>query len=813
LPPPSDPHAQGIPPGPLVEGNGRTRFRYRPASDPALSGNLIVHRAAVAGSFNGWSPIALPMERQSDGTFEAVTVLPEGLHHYKLVVNGKLWVEDPGADRSLRCPDGRGGYNSGLFVGPRGEDFGPPRPDGIHVEAMHHDPEQLFYLNVTAADCVEVRCRTLAGEAEGVRVLTGPEGPSVPMRRCRSANGFDYWWARLPVRPGRTIEYGFEAYKGRVSAILRPTDGHPWFRRNPRVTFETPDWARAAVWYQVLVSRFRNGDLENDRSPRVPWTWNWLKPFGKETEGRYYRYVWWRRYGGDLAGLREKLPYLRELGINALYLLPVFAAESEHKYDTRDYRHIDDTYGVKGSLERLSGETDDPQTWQWSESDRLFLDFIREAHAQGFRVILDVSFNHVGREHYAFQDVLRHGRDSGYADWFDITDWGPPIHWNAWDRPDGTLPCFRQDADGPAPTLREHLFAITRRWMDPDGDGDPSDGIDGWRLDVADLVAAPFWRAWRKLVKSINPQAYLTAEIWTDARHALTGDRFDGVMNYEFARRMHRFFVNRRCADRPTQFVAAMEELLSWYPTQATLVAQNLLDSHDTDRIASMMVNPDLPFDQANRIQDANPQYDLRPPTDQEYRRVRLATIVQFTFAGAPMTWYGDELGMFGADDPHCRKPMVWPDLGPFEDPAERARPEMFEHYRRLIAIRHTFGALQRGDLWFVHADDEAGTVAYVRTSPGDSPVLVIVNNSDQTRRAEVPFDLPEGTPVFDLLSGASAEIVPPACDTPALRAGIRIRPDAAPAAFVRSGKVALTLPPYAGAVLASRPPGADAKP
>lgn len=752
------------------------------------------------------------MAETGDGEFYAALKLPEGLHHYKLVVNGLLWREDPHADPRWRVSDERGGYNSGIFVGPHGDDFGPPKPDHVNMDAFFHDPSQVSYFNAIGDDLVEVRCRTLANDVQRVALIAdSPADPRRwPMQKARSQYGFDYWVVRVAAPPviDGALHYVFEAGDGHDVATLRPPaeSGEAQFRQTLTTTFPTPDWAQRAVWYQVLVSRFRNGDPGNDRMPRVPWTWNWLKPFAKEAEidqrtggNAYYRYIWFRRYGGDIAGLREKLPYLRDLGVSALYLLPVFAAESEHKYDASDYRHIDDSYGVKDSLAGVSGETDDPATWKWSASDRLFLDFIAEAHRQGFHVIVDVSFNHVGREHYAFQDVLKNGRNSRYADWFDIADWGPPIKWNAWDGANGALPNFRRDANGLAKPVRDHIFAITRRWMDPNGDGDPSDGIDGWRLDVANLVPAPFWRDWRKLVKSINPNAYLTAEIWTEAREWLSGDQFDAVMNYEFAKRMQRFFVNRKTALPASQFANAMADVVMWYPTQASLVVQNLLDSHDTDRFASMMVNPDLPWDERNRVQDNNPKYSLRPPAAGEYQRVKLAHVVQFTFVGAPMIWYGDEAGMFGADDPHCRKPMVWKDLEPYDDPAEHVRDDMLEHYRRLIAIRNTYPTLQVGELRFVLADDATSSVAYLRTL-GSQWILVVINNSDKEQAMQIPCDLPDEAPVFDLLSAKSAAVLP--ADGPVARPRIQLVAGAPPAAHARAGKLALTLPLRSGAIL-----------
>src|SRR5262249_19841818 len=376
-----------------------------------------------------------------------------------------------------------------------------------------------------------------------------------------------------------------------------------------------------------------------------------------------------RRYGGDFQGIRERLPYLRNLGVNAIYLNPCFQAESLHKYDTADYRHIDDFFGVRDSRLRLQEDPEDPATWTWSDSDRLFLDFLKDAHRQGFKVILDGVFNHVGREFWAFQDVLKNKQNSKYVDWFDIKSW-EPFHYYGWFGEDNALPRLKHsDTLGLSEPVRRHLFAITRRWMDPDGDGDPSDGIDGWRLDVAPDINAHFWRDWRTLVKSLNPEAYISAEIWNEARAVLQGDQFDAVMNYEFAKPCQRFFVNKAKAIKPSQFDKELRTALGWYAPQVNLVLQNLFDSHDTDRVASMLMNPDLEYDAANRLQDNGPHYNPSRPTPECYQKLKLMVMFQMTYLGAPMIWYGDEVGMFGADDPSCRKPMLWPDLMPHDDP------------------------------------------------------------------------------------------------------------------------------------------------
>jgi glycosidase len=589
----------------------------------------------------------------------------------------------------------------------------------------------------------------------------------------------------------------------------------------PEVKFNTPDWAKHAVWYQVFPERFRNGDPSNDPGDKeyerlVRWTSDWWKVQPGEAPGdeNFYKgegNVWKRRYGGDLQGMKASLPYLRSLGINAIYFNPIFEADSMHKYDTSDYRHIDDNFGVKGDLP-IDGETDDPATWKWSKSDLVFLDFLEEAHRQGFKVVLDGVFNHVGRSHPFFQDVLKNGKNSRYADWFMITDWGDPsnygnpemygkpggIQWRAWDKDNGHLPAFKKDPKlGLAPGPREHVFAITRRWLAPNGD--PTKGIDGWRLDVPGDIPHPFWIDWRKLVKSTKPDAYISGEIWTWAQPWLNnGDQFDAVMNYRFATAAQDFFVNQSKAITPSQFSHRLNEMLFNYPLQVAMVQMNLFDSHDTDRLASMFVNPDLAYDSANRIQDNGPKYSPAKPSDTDRAKQRLAVAVQMTFVGAPMVYYGNENGMFSPDDPSNRQPMVWKDLEPYDNPDVKFDQALFDFHQRLIALRHKFASLRTGFFRPVRIDDGKGIFAYARDLHGES-VYVVINRSAEPCSVSLPIGS-DGAPVINWLDPSMATVVPMS-DAPDSRPTIKPA-DGATILKNSLGSVTVELKPYSAAVL-----------
>ncbi len=758
------------------------QFEFTPARFAESLSGITVERVEVVGDFNNWKagdcelwPVGPPV------TFKRFIEIPDGLYHYKFLVNGCISLEDPSADPRYRKSDGKGGFNSGFRVGVDPSVLGTAKLDDVNEKAVKHDPMDPAYFASIGYKQISFRMRTLADDAKAVSAQffnddKSTRGEPIPLSKMLTRDGFDYWSTIcLPER--WPIQYTFLIEDGKEHCILDAEGPHSFaanekiallprpFEPDTRMSFETPDWAKRAVWYQIFPERFRNGDPSNDPPTTVPWRHEWYKPYKgssegtkaqrhKGTEGKQYtesgdfwEFIFDRRYGGDIQGVKEKLPYLRKLGVTAIYFNPMFLAESMHKYDASDYRHIDDYFGVKGSLSKIKGETTDPSTWQWSETDKIFLDFVKEAHRQGFKVVLDGVFNHVGRDFWAFKDVMKHGEKSEYVGWFDITSF-KPFHYKAWDKDDGSLPRLKHDdALGLATPVREHLFAVTRRWMDPNGDGDHSDGIDGWRLDVAADVNANFWRDWRKLVKSINPDAYIVAEIWEESKTWLDGQTFDAVMNYPFARAAQRFFVNQKKASKPSEFQAELLRNLDWYAPQVNYVLQNLYGSHDTDRFPSMFMNPDLEYDKSNRQQDNGPNYVVARPTSECYHKLKAMVAFQMTFLGAPMIYYGDEVGMYGADDPSDRKPMWWEDMMPYDDPDERIEPGLFEYHQRLIAIRNTFPALQLGSFEPLIARDDHGVFAFCR-SLGSERVVVVFNNSDKPHRLDLPSPWPEGTHV-----------------------------------------------------------------
>jgi glycosidase len=698
----------------------------------------------VAGDFNGWSSTATPMLPVADG-FQATVPLADGVHFYKFVIDGN-WQNDPTDEAALEVPDNYGGKNSAVLIGLDGRSLPKPSPSSINVSAVAFDPEDVRDCNVASPTLLRLSIRAQADDVADAEVLveTGAGWKPTQLNKTDTRVGYDRFGAVVaPAEAGATLRYIIHLSKPGASAYIASSQAYSSaaaaeadaYSVSMQPKFETPDWAKHAIWYQIFPERFRNGDPSNDPDNTQRWTSKWFSTLPGET-GKFYSDVWARRYGGDIQGIREKLPYLRGLGINAIYLNPIFEAWDLHKYDTTDYRHVDQHFGVKGDIDKLTGETDDPATWQWTASDKVFLDFLADAHRQGFKVIIDGVFNHVGTRFWAFQDVIKNGQHSKYASWFDITDWtaskNAPFHYHAWDGDDGALPALKKDpvlgiAHGP----REHLFAITRRWLAPDGD--PARGVDGFRLDAPEGIAHPFWAEWRQLVKSIKPDAYISGEIWSWAQSYLQGDQYDAVMNYQFAMASQAFFVNQRTAISPTALNSRANELIFNYPFQVALDNMNLFDSHDTDRVASMFVNPDLPYDGADRIQDNGPHYNPAKPNAQQRQRMLQEVAWQMTFVGAPMIYYGDEAGMWSPDDPSDRQPMVWKDLQPYDDPQLSFDQDKFDWYQRLIAIRRHFPALQLGFYRPVITDNAAGIFAYSRDL-GNRNVFVVLNHSNHNQ-------------------------------------------------------------------------------
>lgn len=446
----------------------------------------------------------------------------------------------------------------------------------------------------------------------------------------------------------------------------------------------TPDWVKDAVFYQVFPDRF----ARSERVPKPPG----LEPWGAPPTFHGYQ-------GGDLWGVVEHLDHLGELGITALYLNPVFASASNHRYHTHDYLSVDPMLGGDEALRGL----------------------LDAAHARGMKVVLDGVFNHASRGFLPFNDLLENGPESPWAEWFTIRSW--PL--NAYDEgaPPGydcwwglhALPKLNTDH----PQVREFIMGVAEHWL--------RFGIDGWRLDVPGEITTPgFWQEFRRRVKAVDPEAYICGEIWVDASQWLQGDQFDGVMNYEItgptiaftagARVDPDFGAGRSYAIAPPQradaWIHSIRDVLSRHPREVTMAQLNLLSSHDTARLLTI--------------------------ADGDTASVRLATLAMMTLPGAPCVYYGDEVGLPGGIDPDCRRAFPW-------HAPETWDRGLLDVHRELIALRRRYRSLRRGTWRAVTADD--AVAVYARQHEGEM-VVVALNTADEQRRLRVPGSLP-GTRVW----------------------------------------------------------------
>ena len=547
-----------------------------------------------------------------------------------------------------------------------------------------------------------------------------------------------------------------------------------------------PEWAKTVVWYQIFPERFRDGDSSNNptmadiegadpqelpKSWQIhPWGSDWYKLLDYEKtngEPEMWKHILRRRYGGDLQGIIDKLDYLKDLGITAIYLNPIFQSPSLHKYDGESYHHIDPNFGPDPEGDRVliaSENPLDPTTWVWTSADELALKLIEDAHARGIRIIFDGVFNHLGYNSFAFQDVLKNQQNSPYKDWFIIKSWkdeaqGTEFDYEGWFGVK-SLPELREDSNGIVDGPKQYIFSATERWMNPKGKG-TAFGIDGWRLDVAFCIGHPFWKQWRKHVRSINSEAYMTAEIVDTpdkVKPYMQGDEFDGEMNYNFAFASAEFFFNPDSTSiTASEYDTKLKDLRELYPQGVAYVSQNLFGSHDSNRIGSHIVNRNNGignfrnwgdyFNASNALNNAN--YSTRKPQEDDIALQKLFVIMQMTYVGAPMVYYGDEVGMWGGNDPDCRKPMIWNDIeyedeiynadGSTHEPDQVAiNTSLFEHYKTLIHIRKNNKALQLGTYNALFTDDDNGILIFERIYK-DEKLIVIINNSETQQIIDIP--------------------------------------------------------------------------
>jgi glycosidase len=355
---------------------------------------------------------------------------------------------------------------------------------------------------------------------------------------------------------------------------------------NDRDYLVIPNWVKNSVFYQIFPERFYDGDINNNPDNAVVW----------ESEPNRVNFM-----GGDIKGIYDKVEYLKDLGINAIYLNPIFESPSNHKYDTVDYLQVDNHFGTKNDLKKL-------------------VDIL---HRNNIRIILDGVFNHCGYFMAQFQDVLQKGKESIYNEWFYIDSY--PIDteivnyecvgYYKW------MPKLRVSH----PEVKAYILKIAKYWIE-------EIDIDGWRLDVADEVDNTLWYQFREVVKSVKPECFILAETWRENRSMLRGDQMDSVMNYLFYYAVIDFFAKNSIDS--FEFDARINQFLGIYPKQSHYTLFNLIGSHDTIRFLTACGG--------------------------NKSKLKLAVAFQICFIGIPSIYYGDEIGMQGENDPGCRGAMDW---------------------------------------------------------------------------------------------------------------------------------------------------------
>ncbi len=373
---------------------------------------------------------------------------------------------------------------------------------------------------------------------------------------------------------------------------------------------ERPAWVRDAIFYEIFPDRFRNGDLTNDPARTEPW--------GDAPSRTNF-------FGGDLAGIEQGLSYLADLGITALYLTPIFAAGTNHRYDTHDYLRIDPALGDTERLKSL----------------------VAAAHRLGIRVILDAVFNHCGDGFWAFQDVVNRGSSSLYRDWFTVHQWpirqDPPSYQTCGGAP------YLPKLNSLNPDLRHYLLGVARYWIE-------ETDIDGWRLDVPWKLPTDFWEEFCSTVRSVKPDAYIVGEVWRDPQPWL--HLWDGAMNYRLWDYLLDYCVRDHMDAEDFSFETGslMTQLDGVAPWML-----NLVGSHDTPRLLTVCGGDD--------------------------RRAVLALTALMTLPGTPMLYYGDEIGVEGENDPDCRRCMEWDDRR-WRPALMAATRRLIQLRRELLAFR-----------------------------------------------------------------------------------------------------------------------------
>ena len=624
----------------------------------------------------------------------------------------------------------------------------------FNAQALFSD-ETRQYVSPMEPECgeeVTIRFRTAASNVDEVYLISGPL--RVKMDFEKTVGSFDYYTVK--IRLGwELFRYYFEIRSGRIycfynkCGVTRDLSESHAFSICPG--FHTPDWAKGAVMYQIMIDRFRNGDPDNDVLDNE---------YSYIGEGSVRVTDWNKRpasmgvrefYGGDLQGVSEKLDYLQELGVDVIYFNPLFVSPSNHKYDIQDYDHIDPHLGKfisdEGDLLHW-GERDNTRATRYinrvtrmenlENANRIFRSFVEECHRRGMKVILDGVFNHCGsfnkwmdRERiYENQPGYEKGAfvsaDSPYRSFFHFTnehEWPYNPFYDGWWGHD-TLPKLNYEGSD---LLEEYILNVAGKWV-----SEPFNA-DGWRLDVAadlghsSVYNHSFWKKFRKRVKDANPNALIIAEHYGSPESWLEGDEWDTVMNYDaFMEPMTWFFTGMEkhsdeylegMLGNADSFRDTMKYKMALMMAPSVQVAMNELSNHDHSRFLT----------RTNHKVGRMDHFDYDAASDGVNPAVmREAVIMQMTWPGAPTVYYGDEAGVCGFTDPDNRRTYPW---GMEDD-------QMLSFHKAAIALHKAWPVLTHGSLLFLHGD--YNILAYARFDEQERLVIVF-NNNEEERTIKFP--------------------------------------------------------------------------
>jgi alpha-glucosidase len=612
-----------------------------------------------------------------------------------------------------------------------------------------------------ANESVKLRFRTGRENIDRV-VLVVCTDTRIEMKKVYNDRLFDYYESMVELSD-KMIDYYFEVTSGTVTVYYNSvgvcSGVEPYYNFTITPSFHTPDWAKGAIFYQIYVDRFYNGDRSNDVEKDE------YVYIGEGTDKvtdwfKYPAAMGVREfYGGDIAGVWQKLDYLQELGVDAIYFNPIFVSPSNHKYDIQDYDYIDPHFGkiVKDEGEVLHRDENGnlmcdgtyPNKYatkyvcrvtdkeNLEASNRFFAEFVEEVHKRGMKVILDGVFNHCGSfnkwldRECIYEDAEGYEKgayisaDSPYRTFFRFNEdmWPYNYHYDGWWGHD-TLPKLNYED---SPLLFDYIMHIARKWVSPPYN------VDGWRLDVAaDLGQSQeynhyFWKEFRRNVKEANPEAIVLAEHYGDPTSWLQGDQWDTVMNYDAFMEPITWFLTgvEKHSDEYREdllgnadaFFGSMRNYMTRFNTQSLQVAMNELSNHDHSRFMTRTNH------KVGRTASVGPQ-----AADEGIDKAlfRLGVMIQMTWPGAPTIYYGDEAGLCGWTDPDNRRTYPW----------GREDNELIEFHRQLIRIHKDYQVFKTGSIMFLKGQYKL--IGYGRFDENDK-IVVMINSSDEVREADIP--------------------------------------------------------------------------